>query len=451
MQAVTGQESPRSRVALAKVLLLLAILSVLLAGGLFAYLLLEANAAPATASPLMQKQEPRVATSNPDIAAVKTIGQQYMKAALQGQYEQLWSMLHPQVQTIWPNAAAFKTFWQGRFQDYDLKGFTLGKVEVLPIWINPETMVQYNNVLRVRVSLQIAPKATLQQQAQVLPEVLNPTPLFQDLPLIVQHAGGDTWLVLNGGPFDLEAPILPPTKPVTRAIQVPIPMYHHISDAPAPDALAKSLEVPPTPFIQQMDYLKAQGYHSITFNQLFNALYYGGPLPQKPIILTFDDGYDDAYKFAYPILKAHGFSGMFYIISGKVGWQGQMSWQQMREMLLNGMQMGSHTIHHVDMGQVLRNSVKQAQQELQVSQSTLQKNLGVPIQQFCYPSGEPFRHGTPALKQQIVSLLAQDGYIGATTDPGVTGTMQDSRAPFVLLRVRVDGRSSLKVFEQSLP
>jgi hypothetical protein len=123
----------------------------------------------------------------------------------------------------------------------------------------------------------------------------------------------------------------------------------------------------------------------------------------------------------------------------------------MNTMLQNGMQIGSHTIHHVDMGQVLNESIVQAQQELQISQLTLQHRFGIPIQQFCYPSGEPFRHGTLAQQQQIVSLLAQDGYIGATTDPGTTGTTQDSAAPFELLRIRVDGRSSLQEFEQSMP
>jgi peptidoglycan/xylan/chitin deacetylase (PgdA/CDA1 family) len=445
------QASSKSHARLAKVLLVSALTSVLLAGGLTMYLLATANAAPVPTTTMRPKIEPEVVTNNPDTAAAKTVAQQYMNAALRGQYDQLWSMLHPEAQTIWPNQATYKTFWQGRFQDYDLKGFTLGKIVVLPIWVNPETMKQYSNVTRALVSLQITAKTTIQRQTQLPPEVLNPAPLFQNLPFIVQHAAGDKWYVLNGGPFDLEAPILPPITPVVRQVQVPIPMYHHISDTPVFDALSKSLEVTSALFTQQMDYLKAQGYHTITFNQLFNALYYGGPLPQKPIILTFDDGYDDAYKVAYPILKAHGFSGMFYIISGKVGWQGQMTYPELREMLLNGMQMGSHTIHHVDMGQVLLNSVEQAQQELQISQSTLQKNLGVSIQQFCYPSGEPFKHGTLALRQQIVSLLAQDGYIGATTDPGMTGTMQDSTAPFVLLRVRVDGRSTLQFFEQSLP
>jgi peptidoglycan/xylan/chitin deacetylase (PgdA/CDA1 family) len=452
MQAVKRTEKAGSRITLARILLMLACISVLLAGGLCAYLLLIADIAPPTETPkMLPKQEPRLASSDVVSAAVKTIAQQYLNAGLQGRYDRLWSILHPEKRTLWSGETAFAAFWKERFQDYHLQRFTLGKVWMLPEWVNPETMTSFSNVLLVYVSLQLVPKAARQlTQQQAPPEDLNPTPLFQNLPFVAQHIPGDRWRVLDGGPFDLEAPILPPIETTVRTVQVPILMYHHISDTPVHDALSASLEVTPALFARQMDYLKARGYRTITFNQLFNTLYYNAPLPPRPIILTFDDGYDDAYKFAYPILKAHDFSGMFYIITGKVGWQGQMTWPQMREMLQNGMQMGSHTIHHVDMGQVLLESLEQAQQELQISQLTLQKYLGIPIQQFCYPSGEPFNHGTLALRQEIVLLLAQDGYIGATTDPGMTGTTQSSLDPFVLLRIRIDGRNTLGDFEQSL-
>ncbi len=140
------------------------------------------------------------------------------------------------------------------------------------------------------------------------------------------------WLVLDGGPADLEAPILPPLHPKPVQVHVPIMMYHYISPAPTHDLLMLTLTVTPTLFAQQLDYLKQQGYQTITFNQLFDALYYGGPLPKKPIILTFDDGYEDVYQFALPILKAHGYSGMFYIITGKVGWQGYMNWNELHSL-----------------------------------------------------------------------------------------------------------------------
>jgi len=391
-----------------------------------------------------------------DKAAAQTVTTQYMHAFLTHQYASMWALLHPQVQAVWTNEETFATYWNTRFQAYTLHTFTIGQEKALASWTNPETMVAYSHVEQLAVSLQLNLKVQLQRPDGVPPEVLHPSQLFQNLPFVVQysndaHAAAGHWLILNGGPADLEAPILPPTTPGTTTVNVPILMYHHISDVPTHNALDQSLTVTSKLFNEQLDHLKTQGYHTITFNQLFAALYYTGPLPSKPILLTFDDGYDDAYNVAYPALVKHGFSGMFYIITGKVGWQGQMSWHQLSQMLTNGMQMGSHTIHHVDMGQVYTNSPEQAQQELQVSRTTMQQQLGIVIQQFCYPSGEPFRHGSLYLRQVIVGLLASDGYIGATTDPGMTGIEQNSQEPFALLRLRIDGRDGLDSFVARLP
>jgi peptidoglycan/xylan/chitin deacetylase (PgdA/CDA1 family) len=389
-----------------------------------------------------------------DKTAAQNVTTKYMHAFLTHQYHIMWSLLNPQVQRVWTNEETFATYWYTRFQAYTLHTFTLGQEKTLSSWTNPETMIVYSHVEQLSVSLQL--DLNVSQKDGVPPEDVRPSLLFQNLPFIVQHVN-DThtatgrWLVLNGGPADLEAPILPPIIPVTTSVNVPILMYHHISDAPTHNVLDKSLTVTSLLFNQQLDHLKTQGYSTITFNQLFDALYYNGPLPRKPILLTFDDGYDDAYTVAYPALVKHGFSGMFYIITGKVGWQGQMTWPQLSQMLTNGMQMGSHTVHHVDMGQVYTNSPEQAQQELQVSRATMQQRLGIVIQQFCYPSGEPFRHGSLALRQAIVNLLASDGYIGATTDPGMTGVEQSSQSPFVLLRLRIDGRDGLDNFIARLP
>ena len=399
-------------------------------------------------------------TTDQHQAEVAAVAQQYMNAFLGQHYDTMWAMLHPEIQTTWNDQAAFIQFWKTHFQDYTLQNFTTGQAHDLPIWTNPETMLQYTNITEIPVSLQIEiKKMPSQQLAPLAPQFLHPSMIFRDLPFILQRTtpaqdstgASSQWRVLVGGPADLEAPILPPFTQVSKKIRVPILMYHHISDVKAKNILDLSLTITPTMFNKQLDYLKHQGYHSITFNQLFEALYYNGPLPTKPIILTFDDGYDDAYKFAYPALKAHGYSGMFYIITGKVGWQGQATWDQMRNMLTNGMQFGSHTIHHINIGQVLLNSRIQAQQEVQISQTDLQKHLGIVVQQFCYPSGEPFRHGSLAVRQQVMALLAANGYVGATTDPGLTGLVQDSQTPLALLRVRVDGRESLLGFMLSVP
>ncbi len=440
-------------------LLMLGALACLLAGaGVGVYFALNSSATTQHI-PIATNPNKTSVSVDKDQAEVTAIAQQYMHALLGQHYDSMWSMLDPGSQAMWHNEATYANFWKARFQNYTFQKFTTGQAHKLPTWVNPETMMQYTHVDTIPVSLQFELKAIPPKQFPPLaPQFLHPSIIFHDLPFIVQQEASNQglqeehqWRVLVGGPADLEAPILPPLTPVSRQVKVPILMYHHISDVKPKNLLDLSLTVTPTMFKKQLDYLKRQKYHSITFNQLFNALYYNAPLPTKPIILTFDDGYDDAYKFAYPALRAHGYSGMFYIITGKVGWQGQMTWEQMQTMIMGGMQMGSHTIHHVNIGQVFLNSRIQAQQEVQISQMDLQKHLGIVVQQFCYPSGEPFRHGSIALQQQVMNLLAVNGYIGATTDPGATGIIQSSRTPLDLLRIRVDGRDSLDAFMLSVP
>jgi len=436
--------------AIASILLAIAIL----AGG--AAWLLHVRTQVTIQAPEIPAANNEVSVSSNHQAEAQAIVQQYMTAFLKRQYGEMWSLLHPQVQAMWPSEAAFSKFWQLRFQDYTVRDFLVGNVHGLKTWVNPETMRIYTQVILLPVSLQIEPKPFLLKQVGLPPEDLHPGEVFRDLPCIVQQVAGQNnqqarWFVLDGGPVDLEAPILPPVRPVSKVAQVPILMYHHISDAHPANLLDWSLTVTPAHFSQQLDYLKAHNYHTITFNQLFAALYYHGPLPRHPIILTFDDGYADAYRFAFPILQAHGFSGMFYIITGVVGWRGYLNWIEIRRMLADGMQVGSHTIHHVNIGSTLLYSQTIAQEELQQSQARLQRELGVVIQQFCYPSGEPFRHGSLALQQRVVALLAADGYIGATTDPGQTGIVQSSDTPFALLRIRVDGRELFPGFTASLP
>jgi peptidoglycan/xylan/chitin deacetylase (PgdA/CDA1 family) len=458
MDIIGVRKARRSRPP-ARILLIVSVLCALLAVGLGAYLVVfPSRAVPKKAHPVVVRhQATPVSTSAQDAMEASAIARQFTGALLAQNYATMWSLLDSRKQAQWPNEAVFATFWKGRFQDFTLQGFAVGKVRPLSSWVDPETMVTYTNVEEVPVSLQLAPRP-IRPLSSLPPEDAHPDQLYQNLPFVVQKAPdpdgkADRWLVLDGGPADLEAPILPPFTTVERVVHVPILMYHYISTVPANDpdpALRASLSVPPQMLSAQLDYLKANGYHSITLNQLMNALYYGAPLPSRPIIFTFDDGHEDNYQSAFPILKAHGFSGVFYIITGMVGWQGQMTWPQLREMLANGMQIGSHTVHHVDMGSVYLASPAQAQQEAQVSQETLEKNLDVPIQHFCYPNGGPFKKGSQLLRAEVVALLSSDGYVSATTDPGMTGDLQRSLSPLALLRIRVDGRSSLAFFIQTL-
>ena len=389
-------------------------------------------------------------------AGPQVVARQYMTALLKGQYGTMWSLLSPQMQAKWPDEAAYASFWRARYRDYMLQSFSVGSASALSQWVDPETMTTYSQVEKMSVSLQLRPDQKLLQAGQLPPEDRHPEQALKNLPFIVEpvsnaKATQPGWRVLDGGPGDPEAPILSPLKPANAIVQVPILMYHHISNTPAQNTLQAELTVTPTMFKRQLDYLQQQDYHTITYNQLFDALYFGAPLPPRPIILTFDDGYADVYQFALSLLQQRHFMATFFIITGKVGWQGYMDWGNLQDLLAKGMQIGSHTVHHVDIGITYLDSPALAQGELQQSKATLEKRLGIVIQQFCYPSGEPFRSESVFLQQKIVALLWQDGYIGATTDPGRTGIDQNSQAPFDLLRIRVDGRETFSEFVQNLP
>ena len=164
-------------------------------------------------------------------------------------------------------------------------------------------------------------------------------------------------------------------------------MYHHIVEPLASaNAVERDLSVLPERFEQQLSYLKDAGYETISTIDLVYHLTFGAPLPAKPIIITFDDGYVDNYTNAYPLLQEYGFSATFYIVTDYVdrGLTRYMTWDQIEEMAAGGMQIGSHSRDHPDMrGKPYDYLVWQ----ILGSQQTLETHIGEPIHAFSYPSG----------------------------------------------------------------
>lgn len=229
----------------------------------------------------------------------------------------------------------------------------------------------------------------------------------------------------------------PPTP--ERVIGVPILMYHHVGEAP-PDAdrLRRNLTVSTADFDAQMSYLLQAGYTPVTGAQLFKALFYSKPLPPKPVLLTFDDGYLDNYTVAAPILKKYGFTGIFYIISGKVGSGDYMSWEQVAELARLGMDIGSHSVSHPDLTTL---SPADLSGELKESAAAIRSRLGQPVYWFCYPAGK-YNDGVKAAAREAGYLLA------VTTD---WGDAQSSADPLGLKRYRIRSETGVEGFRQLLP
>jgi peptidoglycan/xylan/chitin deacetylase (PgdA/CDA1 family) len=249
----------------------------------------------------------------------------------------------------------------------------------------------------------------------------------------------------SASPAPSAAPTPSPGPPITSPVDVPIMMYHIIGppDRPENDALAVSTD----DFAAQMNYLACAGFTPITVQQMFDAFDGKAPLPEKPIILTFDDGWSGDYDNGYPILKQHGFVGSYAIVTGFVEGGGPyMTWAQIKEMSDAGMEIMSHTVTHIDLG-AMDNATDIDQ--LMQSKSTLETQTGKPVDYFVYPAGEPFRSGSTERQAQVVQMLEDAGYRGALLDDATYGG-QDPGAPYELHRVRVSGGEDVYTFAGSI-
>lgn len=216
--------------------------------------------------------------------------------------------------------------------------------------------------------------------------------------------------------------------------RVPILMYHHVRDYRNPrDRLGMRLSIPVSVFGRQLDALKAAGYHTVSFADLQSA-----KLPAKPVILTFDDGYDNAATNVLPMLKSRGFVGTFYIISGKVGTPGYATDTQLKDLLSAGMELGAHTVNHRELSRL-----SEAKQSVEINDSVgyLRKTFGIQVVTFAFPSGK--------YNKTTLKLLATAGMpYAVTTHHGVAVIGRSS--PLQLPRVRMSENTSMNILLKSL-
>jgi peptidoglycan/xylan/chitin deacetylase (PgdA/CDA1 family) len=212
-----------------------------------------------------------------------------------------------------------------------------------------------------------------------------------------------------------------------RGLTVPILMYHRIDvvDATTP-AITRRLTVAPGDFAAQMRWLVRHGYHSITQRRLFAALMCGRALPTKPVMITFDDGYRDVFFNASTVLLRLGLRATAYVITGRVSGTDSsfLTWTLLRALEARGIEIGSHTVSHVDLTSV---SDDAAFGELLESRYALQRALGHAVPWLAYPSG---RHDA-----RVEALARRAGYVLATTTD--VGVSQWASRPLALERLRV--------------
>ena len=227
--------------------------------------------------------------------------------------------------------------------------------------------------------------------------------------------------------------------------EIPVLMYHKVN--PSPSTGGFGLRVPPKQFAWQMKYLRKRGFKAITFNDLVRHWEKGTTLPVRPVIVTFDDGYQDNFIFAYPILKNNHFTATIFLVSGLIGktneWDTKvhsqpknklLTWSQIRLMEKYGIEFGAHTVTHPSLTNISPDS---AFSEITLCKETLEKELGHPVVAFAYPYG----HYNDTTKSET----AKAGFKAAvTTTVGVNPLAPADH--FTLKRLRVTGYTTQDKF-----
>ena len=187
-------------------------------------------------------------------------------------------------------------------------------------------------------------------------------------------------------------------------VKVPILVYHNIMDDYPPAVSA--LHISPQEFENHIFALYKAGYNTITFEQYYDYVQHGEELPEKPIIITFDDGYLSNYEYAFPILKRYQMKATILIITDRRGatqprvtYQ-HFTWEQAREMQESGLiDIQSHSHTHADM---TRLEWEEAFLDLRRSRYIIEKEMGRPCTVFAYPYG--------LYNEQLQEMARKAGY-----------------------------------------
>jgi peptidoglycan/xylan/chitin deacetylase (PgdA/CDA1 family) len=236
------------------------------------------------------------------------------------------------------------------------------------------------------------------------------------------------------------APPPPPTRSPSPVLRVPVLMYHYISAVPpeqANDRFAVDLRVPPDLFEQHLVYLESHGYTTISVPRLWDALNGGAALPERPVILTFDDGYADAYTNAFPLLRKHRVVGTFFVTCNLIGRPGYMTWDQVRELDAAGMDIQSHAMDHKPMSAF---TLAGLAYQMGQARATLAQHLGHEVRFFAYPAGD--------YNATAINGLVANGYYAAFLKSG--GSSQSADWRYQLRRARVTGYAGVDTFAAAL-
>lgn len=224
-----------------------------------------------------------------------------------------------------------------------------------------------------------------------------------------------------------------------ETVRVPILTYHYIRTVTdKKDTLGIRLSVTPAIFEEQLKTLKNEGYNSITLDDL-NAAWAGKfTMPEKPVILTFDDGYNDFYTNAYPLLQKYNIKATAYIVPNFLNKNNYMTIAQVKELSRSPLiTIAAHTMNHLDLRTTNK---KETMREVLGSKMILEHLTEKTVNHFAYPSGKYTKNTIDAVKKA--------GFITATSME--RGNKHSEKNNLVTTREEIIGGDSLEIFKKSI-
>lgn len=216
---------------------------------------------------------------------------------------------------------------------------------------------------------------------------------------------------------------------------VSVLMYHMIGDEQGNAAIMTEANLR-----IQMNYLRDHGYHPITMQELYDYVTKGAPLPEKPVCITFDDGYLDSYTIVYPLMKEYGFPWTLFLITDDVGKPyNRMTWDQLKEMAnSHAVTIASHTLSHPK----LHNLATRAEKEKEIvdANKALKYQLGIDNVWLAYPYGD--------YDDEVIDICKKAGIkMAVTTD---AGRVHVGSFPYDLKRAYIGNDISIARFSERL-
>lgn len=222
---------------------------------------------------------------------------------------------------------------------------------------------------------------------------------------------------------------------------VPILMYHAVAEKPP--AATRRLSVSPGSLEEQVVFLAESGFTGMTFSELADAFATGRVLPERPVVLTFDDGYADFADSAWSILARYGFPATVFVTSGWIADAGakaagtplgqMLTWAQVRELAAAGVEIGAHSHSHPELDQLTDTTLCD---ELRVGRELLEDCIGAPVRALAYPFG----YSTPRVR--LAARAA--GYRCAAAVRNVRASSSDDA--FLLPRLTIRRSTNRAVF-----